>query len=131
MTKDFSNRELFIRHPHNPILTIKDWPYRANTVFNAAATAFDGQTLLLIRIEDRRGISHLTVAKSKDGISNWQIDSPPTFPPDPEHYPEEIWGVEDPRIVYLEELGEYAITYTAYSQEGPLVSLATTKDFSF
>ncbi len=129
MTKDYSNRELFIRHPNNPILTIKDWPYRANTVFNAAATAFNGQTLLLIRIEDRRGISHLTVAKSKDGISNWQIDSPPTFPPEPEHYPEEIWGVEDPRIVYLEELGEYAVTYTAYSQEGPLVSLATTKDF--
>ena len=42
--------------------------------------------LLLVRVEDRRGISHLTVARSADGITNWQIDAQPTFLPDPEHY---------------------------------------------
>ncbi|HOC23692.1 MAG TPA: glycosidase [bacterium] len=121
--------ELFARHPQNPIIVTADLPYQANTVFNAAAALVAGETLLLIRIEDRRGISHLTVARSKDGISGWRIDHQPTFPPDADHYPEELWGVEDPRITWMEELGEFYFTYTAYSQDGPLVSLARTKDF--
>ena len=29
--------ELFHRHPDNPILTARDWPYPAHTVFNAGA----------------------------------------------------------------------------------------------
>lgn len=37
--------------------------------------------------------------------------------------------VEDARIVYLAELEQYAVTYTAYSARGPLVSLALTRDF--
>ncbi len=122
-------KELFRRHPSNPILTVDDWPYPANSVFNAAATQIDDHTLLLVRVEDRRGISHLAVARSADGISDWDIDSEPTFPADPEHHPEELWGVEDPRITFVPESGEYLITYAAYSEAGPLVSLARTRDF--
>jgi predicted GH43/DUF377 family glycosyl hydrolase len=121
--------ELFDRHPANPILTAKDLPYPANTVFNAGATLIDGETLLLMRVEDRRGHSHLTVARSRDGVTDWRIDAQPTFTGDPDRYPEEIWGVEDPRITWLEEPGHYAIAYTAFSVGGPLVSLATTTDF--
>lgn len=51
------------------------------------------------------------------------------LPPTPENYPEEEWGVEDARIVYLPELEQHAVTYTAYSARGPLVSLALTRDF--
>jgi len=29
--------ELFHRHPDNPILSVEDWLYDANSVFNAAA----------------------------------------------------------------------------------------------
>ena len=122
-------QELFQRYPQNPILTAEDWPYPVNSVFNAAAAKVNGKFLLLARAEDMRGISHLTAARSSDGIRDWEIDPQPTFLPDPENYPEEIWGVEDPRITYLEEQDRWAITYTAYSQAGPLVSLATTKDF--
>ncbi len=122
-------KELFQRHPNNPIIVTRDVPYRCNTVFNAAAALVEGETLLLIRIEDRRGISHLTVARSKDGITHWRFDPQPTFPADPEHFPEELWGVEDPRITYIEQLEEYYFTYTAYSQDGPLVALAKTRDF--
>ena len=47
---------LLLRHPSNPILTRKDWPYSINSVFNAGATLLpDGTTLLLCRVEDRRG----------------------------------------------------------------------------
>ena len=122
--------DLFRRDEKNPILTASDWPYQVNSVFNPGAVRLaDGQTLLLARIEDRTGISHLTVARSQDGITNWQIDPKPTFAPDRENYPEEEWGVEDARIVYLAELEQYAVTYTAYSARGPLVSLALTRDF--
>lgn len=120
---------LFKRYEGNPILTVKNWPYRANAVFNAGATIVNGQTLLLVRVEDRRGISHLTVARSNDGISNWHIDPEPTLPAEPVNYPEEAWGVEDPRITFLSDIDAYVITYTAYSRIGPLVALAQTKDF--
>ena len=51
------------------------------------------ETVLLVRVEDRRGHSHLTVARSNDGVSNWQIDSEPSFAPDPANHSEEAWGV--------------------------------------
>lgn len=123
-------KELFRRHEKNPLLTVADWPYPANSVFNPGAIKLpNGETLLLARVEDRRGISHLTVARSRDGVTNWQIDPTPTLAPHPEEYPEEIWGIEDPRITWVEELGRYAVTYTSYSTSGPLVSLALTSDF--
>lgn len=121
---------LFERHPDNPILTSDDWPYPANTVFNPGAILLpDGTTLLLCRVEDMRGHSHLTVARSKDGISNWEIESQPTLLADFENHPEEIWGIEDPRITYVPELEQYAILYTSYSRGGPGVSMALTRDF--
>jgi predicted GH43/DUF377 family glycosyl hydrolase len=121
--------EPFRRHPDNPIITVRDLPYSANTVFNAGATMMGDETLLLLRVEDRRGISHLTVAHSSDGIGGWRIDDRPTLMPSPDTHPEEIWGIEDPRITYVEELERWIIAYTAYSEAGPLVSVATTKNF--
>ncbi len=121
---------LLLRHPGNPILTRKDWPYSINSVFNAGATLLpDGTTLLLCRVEDRRGLSHLCAARSANGVDGWQIDREPTLMPDSKHYPEEIWGIEDPRITFVPELQQYVITYTSYSRGGPGVSLALTKDF--
>jgi beta-1,4-mannooligosaccharide/beta-1,4-mannosyl-N-acetylglucosamine phosphorylase len=124
-----NNYEVFSRHPGNPILSVEDWPYKANSVFNAAAAEVEGRIVLLARVEDYRGISHLTVASSDDGVGNWQIDRTPTFKSEPENYPEELWGVEDPRITWIEEMKKWAICYTAYSKGGPLVSLALTQDF--
>ena len=121
--------ELFRRHEANPILTAGDWPYPAHTVFNAGACQVGDETILLVRVEDRRGHSHLTVARSDDGVSNWRINPKPSFAADPAHLSEEAWGVEDPRLTWIEERGQWIIAYTAYSSSGPLVSLAETKDF--
>ena len=85
--------------------------------------------MLLCRVEDRRGHSHLCAARSANGFDDWQIDSQPTFMADPERYPDELWGVEDPRITYVPEMSQYAIAYTAYASGGPGVALAFTKDF--
>lgn len=121
--------ELFVRCKKNPILTVEDWPYQANSVFNPAATIVDGTTLLMVRVEDHRGFSHLTVARSKNGIDGWEIDLEPTFAPDPTNYPEEAYGIEDARITYIDEMGKWAVTYTAFSESGPLTALAFTEDF--
>lgn len=136
------DHELLQRHGGNPILSPDDWPYPVNTVFNPGATLLDdGTTLLLCRVEDFRGISHFCVARSRNGIDNWEIEPRPTLEPDPEKYPEEIWGIEDPRITKVEDEpvrvfngdeiveGRYVVTYTAYSRGGPGVSLAVTNDF--
>ncbi len=121
---------LLQRHPSNPILTAADWPYPAHTVFNPAATRLrDGTTVLLCRVEDRRGHSHLCAARSANGIDGWIIDAQPTLQPDPENHPEELWGIEDPRITFVEELDRYVVAYTAYGKAGPGVALALTEDF--
>src|SRR6202140_1571924 len=92
---------LLLRHPDNPILTGKDWPYSINSVFNAGATLLaDGTTLLLCRAEGRRGLPHLCAAGSRNGVDGWKIDPDPTLTPSPRQYPEEIWGIEDPRITF-------------------------------
>jgi predicted GH43/DUF377 family glycosyl hydrolase len=121
---------LFVRHPRNPILTAADWPYPAHTVFNPGATLLkDGTTLLLCRVEERTGLSHLCAARSANGIDGWVIDPEATLRPDPENHPEELWGIEDPRITYVEELGKFAVAYTAFGRAGPGVALALTEDF--
>lgn len=129
MSEDPRGR-LLKRHPRNPILTAFEWPYFVNTVFNPGAVRLpSGETLLLCRVEDCSGLSHLCVARSQNGVDSWKIDPHPTLLPDLENHPEEVWGIEDPRVVWIDELDSYAITYTCYSQRGPGVSLVLTKDF--
>lgn len=129
MTAAAHYETLFHRNSRNPILTAADWPYPVHSVFNAGATLLhDGTTLLLCRVEDRRGRSHLCAARSADGVSGWIIDSKPTLSADLNN-PEEEWGIEDARITFVPELGKYAIAFTAFGKGGPGVSLALTEDF--
>lgn len=119
---------LFKRYDSNPILSRRSLPYPANAIMNPGAVRFEGKVLLLARVEDMRGCSHLTVLKSSDGKQDWYADQSPTLEPSHEYH-EERWGIEDPRVVWLKELGEYAVTYVSFSRGGPLVSLAMTRDF--
>ncbi len=124
-----SDRELFHRHPANPILTADDWPYPVNAVFNPAAAQLDGTTVILVRVEDLTGISHLTVARSPNGVDGWTIDPVPLLAP-ADGIESEQWGLEDPRVVFVPELERWVITCTAYGPGGPAVFLATTEDFT-
>jgi predicted GH43/DUF377 family glycosyl hydrolase len=117
--------DLFRRHPANPILTAGDWPVRVNTVFNPGVCTQLGDTVLVCRVEDLRGISHLWVARSTDGVGGWKIDAKPLLTPN-EFVEAEQWGFEDPRVVYIEEIGRWVITCTAYGPLGPAVYMATT-----
>lgn len=122
-------RPLFQRSAANPILSAADVPYPANSVFNPGAARVGDETILLVRVEDMRGISHLHVARSADGETDWRFDPEPLLRADVDRDPAETWGCEDPRLTWMPESEEWAIAYTAYSRRGPLVSLATTKDF--
>jgi predicted GH43/DUF377 family glycosyl hydrolase len=68
-------------------------------------------------------ISHLRVARSKDGV-HFTVD--PEVAIGPENGLEE-YGVEDPRITFVD--GLFHITYVSVSRWGITTSLATTKDF--
>ncbi|MEN9978979.1 MAG: glycosidase [candidate division WOR-3 bacterium] len=125
------HQPLLQRAANNPILAPRDWPYPVNSVFNPGAVLLpDGTTLLLCRVEDRCGISHFCIARSRNGVDNWEIDPVPALTPDPANHPEELWGIEDPRITFVPELNKYAVVYTAYSRAGPAVALALTVDFN-
>lgn len=39
-------KELFHRYPHNPIISINDIPYIANSVFNAGAVKFNVERMV-------------------------------------------------------------------------------------
>jgi predicted GH43/DUF377 family glycosyl hydrolase len=124
------DRRLLQRHRRNPILAADDLPYRAHTVFNPAAARVGYDVVLLLRVEGFRGHSHFTTARSADGVTGWRIDEKPSLSPDPALFPEDEWGIEDPRAVFLPEIGRYGVTFTSYSPRGPLVSLALTTDFT-
>lgn len=120
--------DIFVRSEKNPLITAKDIPYQVNTVFNAGAADLGNEVLLLLRIESYSGRSHLTIARSKDGVTNWQIENKAFMHP-VDGYKYEEFGVEDCRITRMEELDAWVIAYTAYMEHGPAIGIAKTKDF--
>ncbi len=68
-------------------------------------------------------ISHLRLARSKDGI-NFEIEQQPTIKPVNQL---ESFGLEDPRIGFID--GVYYINYVAVSPLGVTTCLISTKDF--
>ena len=69
-------------------------------------------------------ISHLRLARSKDGI-NFKIDNAPTIFPENDY---ETFGIEDPRISLIDDV--YYISYVAVSPLGVTTCLISTKDFT-
>lgn len=128
-TATLIEHELFERSPHNPLIKPSDIPYPCDCVCNPAAVRVDGETLLLLRVIDQVGASHLTVARSKDGETDWRIEDTPLLSPDDRGLSWESFGCEDPRVVFLEDRQEYAITYTGFSPLGAGICIATTTDF--
>ena len=68
-------------------------------------------------------ISHLRVARSRDGV-HFEVDPVPALLPD---RPLEEYGVEDPRATLID--GRWYITYVSVSRWGITTSLASTLDF--
>lgn len=117
-----------IRYSSNPIITKSDVKFKVNSIFNAGAVKFNDKYLLLCRIEMPIGRSSFVIAESSDGYNFTVGDKPVLTPEDHNEYFCYVeWGIEDPRITFLD--GKYFITYTGYSKYMPLVMLAETEDF--
>jgi len=115
------------RYEENPILMpIKKNRWESKDVFNAGAAYFDGMVHLLYPAMGEDGVSRLGYAASKDGFGIETRLSSPVFEPEPGNK-FETFGCEDPRITRIGE--EFYFLYTAYSQIGTRVSLASTKNF--
>lgn len=68
-------------------------------------------------------LSHLRIARSKNGVDFVVDEKPFIFP----NASEESWGMEDPRITKIKEV--FYINYTSVTKNGPATSLISTKDF--
>ena len=99
-------------------LEIRTWDTSAPgvNVSDPRLIVADGQTWLT-------SISHLRVARSRDGI-HFEIDARPALSASTAY---EAFGIEDPRITLID--GTYWINYTAVSRHGIATALASTTDF--
>jgi predicted GH43/DUF377 family glycosyl hydrolase len=70
-------------------------------------------------------ISHLRIARSKDGV-NFTVDPKPAVFP---KMPYETYGLEDPRISKID--GLYYISYKVVSGKGICTGLLTTENFTY
>lgn len=113
---------------NNPILTVKDVPFRVNSIFNPGAVKVGNEYILVCRIEMPNGRSSFILARSNDG-ETFTPDSGPCLTPEEhgEFFKYVEWGIEDTRVTQIEDV--YYLTYTGYSKYMPLVMLAETRDF--
>ena len=119
---------IFKREHLNPLLTPPHMPFPAAAVLNPGATEQDGEVVLLLRVEGPAGYSSIHVARSKNGVTDWHVESEPILRYGQKRWRYETWGCEDARVTYLAEEKRWYITYTAYSPAGPAVALARSKD---
>lgn len=113
------------RHPENPILEpIPGHPWESRNVFNAGVINHDGRIVLIYRGQGTENdISRLGYAVSADGV-HFERAASPVFAPE---HPDEINGVEDPRLTFID--GRIQMLYTAWSPQSIQVARASTTDF--
>jgi predicted GH43/DUF377 family glycosyl hydrolase len=113
------------RHPANPILEpIPDHSWEARNVFNCGVLDHEGKVVLIYRGQGwDTDVSHLGYAESDDGVAFTRLPEP-VFSPET---PDEVNGVEDPRLTVLD--GRIQMLYTAWSPEAIQVGRASTTDF--
>jgi len=120
--------DLIHRWEGNPVLTIDDLPFQCSALHNAGAVKVKDTYLLLLRVEDMRGKSIFTFARSENGFQFEVDDEPAMIPCEEEPFSRyESLGIEDARITPIEDT--YYITYTAHSPSGSRLAVASTEDF--
>jgi predicted GH43/DUF377 family glycosyl hydrolase len=116
------------RYANNPILTKDDIPYPVATVHNAGVIKDQGRYFMLFRSHQHNGRSIIGLAESSDGYQFSVWPKPLMQPAEKGEFADyETFGVEDPRIVKIDET--FYITYSAYSAHGVRIGLAKTDDF--
>jgi len=116
------------RHPANPIITPDQMPVPCSAVFNAGATWFEGQILLVLRVENLRREVVFHLARSNDGV-HFDIEKEPIQLPLSKT--EERYGRGlrfDIRVTEID--GTYYLLYASWiGSYGSVLTISTTKDF--
>jgi beta-1,4-mannooligosaccharide/beta-1,4-mannosyl-N-acetylglucosamine phosphorylase len=120
------------RWPKNPILTRADIPdlppalTDVTSVFNPGAVMFDGQVLLMLRVQNRGRETHFLTARSDDGVT-FDVSRSPVHFRGIESVRETIYHCYDARITCLE--GRYLLMFAMDMETGCRLALAETRDF--
>lgn len=127
---ELKSSNVIVRHPANPILTAKDVPYKADLIFNAGVTKYEGKYVMVFRNDygyTKSGPfgfegTNLGLAYSKDGI-NWEVQSKPCF----DLKDEEIIRAYDPRLTVID--GRCYMCFAVDTKHGLRGGIAVTDDF--
>ena len=99
----------------------------------AAVRGPDGELYLFPRLVGRGNYSRIGVARVRFdgagdpcGVERLGVALEPEA--EYERRPDGGGGCEDPRITFVEPLGKYVMTYTAFSPAGPRIALAVSDD---
>ena len=99
----------------------------------AAVRGPDGELYLFPRLVGRGNFSRIGIARVRFdetgdpcGVERLGIALEPEA--DYERRADGGGGCEDPRVTFIEPLGHYVMTYTAFSSKGPRIALAVSED---
>ena len=106
-----------------PVLAPRGNGFESAGVFNPAVVKEGSQFVMLYRAQDKDGTSRLGYATSKDGL-HFSPRREPVFVPETDY--EKDGGVEDPRVVKIDDL--FYLTYTGYNKQDAQLCLATSRD---
>lgn len=120
-----ANETVFKRYEGNPIITAKAVP-RANSIHNSAVVKFNGKYAGIFRVDEIDFNFTMHVGFSDDGI-NWKIDPDVIKMENNDSYLTITDRTYDPRLTEID--GVYYFTWCLDSPQGPLIGMATTKDF--
>ncbi len=120
-----ANETVFKRYKGNPIVTAKAVP-RANSIHNSAIVKFEDEYRGIFRVDEVDFSFTMHKGRSKDGI-NWEIDSEILAMDSKDEYMKITERTYDPRLTKIDDI--YYFTWCLDSPQGPLIGMATTKDF--
>jgi len=106
-----------------PVLAPRGNGFESAGVFNPAVVKEGSQFVMLYRAQDKNGTSRLGYATSKDGV-HFSPRPEPVLVPETDY--EKDGGVEDPRVVKIDDL--FYLTYTGYNKRDAQLCLATSRD---
>ncbi len=127
MTDRADPRELLRRCAHNPILGPQRLPEDRQRGVQPRRHGRRRAHDAVAASRVPHGLSSLVAATSDNGVDELGDRSRPGTASRLDDSFEEHWGIEDPRITKVGD--EYFVVYVGYSAAGPLVLLATTRDF--
>ncbi|HNW59665.1 MAG TPA: glycoside hydrolase family 130 protein [bacterium] len=121
------------RHPANPVITRLQIPDHSphlcdvSAVFNPGAVQLQGETILLLRVQNRGRETYTLTARSCDGI-HFSVTTPEIALRGIDKIKERIFHCYDMRITPLD--GRYYLMFAMDMEGGCRLGLAVTRDFT-